>query len=255
MVFQTATIVQARAVCGSLMKTALVDGIIETNPVTAVKRPRTATTTEKYIPAPTRSRRFSMRPGTPSGRCRCWLRLRPGRVEVKSLHCVGVILRLTQTSFGSFVESTGIETQTAGRSYEFLDPKTQRSFRTIGLPDSVLVRLRGHRKAQLEYRFAHGTALVDLDLVFDNGDGSPLDPEGMTRAFKKLAAQAGCPKARLHDLRHAAATSMARGGVHPKAVSSALGHSSVAFTLGVYTSDWDEGGKQAANAIGDALGL
>ncbi|MDQ3784564.1 MAG: tyrosine-type recombinase/integrase [Actinomycetota bacterium] len=60
---------------------------------------------------------------------------------------------------------------------------------------------------------------------------------------------------RLHDLRHAVATQMARAGVHPKAVSSALGHSSVAFTLTTYTQDWNDGRKQAATAIGDALGL
>jgi integrase len=37
--------------------------------------------------------------------------------------------------------------------------------------------------------------------------------------------------------------------------SSILGHSSVAFTMDVYTEDWDEGTEQAASALGNALNL
>jgi len=43
------------------------------------------------------------------------------------------------------------------------------------------------------------------------------------------------PKTRLHDLRQALATALLIKGVHPKIVSEALGHSSVAFTLDTYS--------------------
>ena len=42
-------------------------------------------------------------------------------------------------------------------------------------------------------------------------------------------------KLRLLDLRHTHATLMLLAGVHPKIVSEMLGHSSVAFTLDVYS--------------------
>ena len=42
-------------------------------------------------------------------------------------------------------------------------------------------------------------------------------------------------KLRLHDLRHTHATLMLLAGGHPKIVSEMLGHSSVAFTLDVYS--------------------
>lgn len=43
---------------------------------------------------------------------------------------------------------------------------------------------------------------------------------------------------------------------HPHfTVGHLLGHSSVAFTLDVYTGDWDEGAAQAATALGEALDL
>ena len=45
----------------------------------------------------------------------------------------------------------------------------------------------------------------------------------------------GLQGARFHDLRHTFATLMLLAGVHPKIVSEMLGHSSVAFTLDVYS--------------------
>jgi integrase len=40
---------------------------------------------------------------------------------------------------------------------------------------------------------------------------------------------------RFHDLRHTYATLMMAAGVHPKIVSEALGHSTVAITLDTYS--------------------
>ena len=40
---------------------------------------------------------------------------------------------------------------------------------------------------------------------------------------------------RLHHLRHTHASLMLKAGVHPKIVSERLGHSSVPFTLDVYS--------------------
>lgn len=44
----------------------------------------------------------------------------------------------------------------------------------------------------------------------------------------------GVPDLRLHDLRHAFATRLLEASIHPKVVSEALGHSSVAFTMDTY---------------------
>jgi hypothetical protein len=56
-----------------------------------------------------------------------------------------------------------------------------------------------------------------VDLVCERGDGKPLDPDLMTKAFKRLAATAGLhPKTRLHDLRHAILTELGRRNIHPR---------------------------------------
>jgi len=73
------------------------------------------------------------------------------------------------------------------------------------------------------------------DLVFCCPDGTPLPPNSVTKAFRKLAKSLGMSRIRLHDLRHTHATIMLSQGVHPKVVSERLGHSSVAITLDTYS--------------------
>jgi hypothetical protein len=43
--------------------------------------------------------------------------------------------------------------------------------------------------------------------------------------------------------------------MHAHTVSTVMGHSSVAFTLDVYTDAWDEAAAQAAAALDNALSL
>ena len=131
----------------------------------------------------------------------------------------------------------------------FLDPKSPKAYRTVGLPAPVVERLRTHRREQIERRVALG-AWQELDLVVDRGDGGPLDPDSITKAFRRFSAKAGLdPKTTLHDLRHAALTEMGKAGVHPVIVSALAGHSDPAFTMRVYQHAWDEGAEQGAAAI------
>ncbi|MGH9053751.1 MAG: tyrosine-type recombinase/integrase [Acidimicrobiia bacterium] len=134
------------------------------------------------------------------------------------------------------------------------DPKTKRSRRDVALPPFAVERLRRWKVDQTERRLAAGPAWHDHGLVCERGDGSPIDPDAFSKAFKRLARHIGSPKTRLHDLRHAAATLMMERGVHPSVVSRSLGHASEAFTMAVYGHVRDEMLDQAADAIGDAYG-
>jgi len=71
-------------------------------------------------------------------------------------------------------------------------------------------------------------------LVFANYDGEPIDPSTLTHNFGRIVKCAGL-SARFHDLRHSYASLMLAAGVHPKIVSEALGHSTVAITLDIYS--------------------
>ena len=72
--------------------------------------------------------------------------------------------------------------------------------------------------------------------------------------IEDLGRRTGLPRFRLHDLRHAVATRLLEAGVHPKVVSEALGHSSVAFTPDVYSHVILSMGEQVAVAMEAALG-
>jgi integrase len=121
-----------------------------------------------------------------------------------------------------------------GTTY-FAGPKTQRSRRTIALDQVTLDVLRRHRAAQARERLALGPAYQDHDLVFCFQDGRPLDPDGVTQRFQRHAREARLPVLRFHDLRHTHATLGLQAEVHPKVMQERLGHSSVAFTLDIYS--------------------
>jgi integrase len=144
--------------------------------------------------------------------------------------------------------------QKVGGQVTFAKPKTDRSRRTVTLPAFTVERLKRHRKEQAERRLLLGAAWTDLDLVVDGGTGEHLDPDSLTHAFARITTAAGVPYVRLHDLRHAFATTLLVGGVHPKVVSEALGHASTAFTMDVYSHVLPTMGEQVAAAIETALG-
>ena len=63
------------------------------------------------------------------------------------------------------------------------------------------------------------------------------------------------PAAPIHTLRHSAAVSWLEAGVHIKAVSDLLGHSSIAITGGVYGHTSDETARAAVDGRAGRLGL
>ena len=74
------------------------------------------------------------------------------------------------------------------------------------------------------------------DFVFCHSDGSPLEPDKVTKDFKKMAKRAGMPGLRLHDLRHTHASLMLAEGVDLKIVSERLGHSNIGITGDLYST-------------------
>ncbi|MDP8922706.1 MAG: tyrosine-type recombinase/integrase [Chloroflexota bacterium] len=84
-------------------------------------------------------------------------------------------------------------------------------------------------------RAALGKSYTDLGLVFASETGTALDPDNVTKRFKRVLKRAGLPAAtRLHDLRHSGATMLLEAGEPVPAVSEYLGHASPAITMTIY---------------------
>ena len=115
-------------------------------------------------------------------------------------------------------------------------PKTARSSRVIALDHTTVAALAAHRDRQRAEAAAFGPGYRVSGFVFTNLNGDPMAPDRLTRIFKTLAAQAGLPPVRLHDLRHGAATLARAAGVDLRVVQDMLGHASIVLTADTYTS-------------------
>lgn len=102
-------------------------------------------------------------------------------------------------------------------------PKSSKSRRTVPIPASLRERLEARRRAP-------------ADLVFPSRNGAVLNPSNVNRALKRVAAGAGVPVLKFHDLRRTYASLLAEQGRRPEVIQRLLGHATVDLALRVYTS-------------------
>ena len=132
-------------------------------------------------------------------------------------------------------------------------PKTPHSVRVIALDRTTVAALAEHRDRQRAEAAAYGPGYRDSGYVFTCLNGDPMAPDRLTRTFKKLAALAGLPPIRLHDLRHGAASLALSAGVELKVVQEMLGHSSIVLTADTYTSVLPDVAHAAAEKVADLI--
>jgi len=109
---------------------------------------------------------------------------------------------------------------------KFVDPKSARSVRTIGMSDRLAAILLEH-KVSAPYS--------PYDLVFPSTDGTPMDPANVrNRALDPALHRAGLRRIRFHDLRHTFASVLINQGENLKYVQAQLGHSSIKTTVDRY---------------------
>ena len=114
--------------------------------------------------------------------------------------------------------------------------------RMLDLPEAALEALRSHRESP------RGNG----NFVFCRPGGGHLDPNLVTRVFKRTALRAGLDGVRFHDLRHTHASLLLAEGVHLKVVSERLGHSSIAITADIYSHVLPTVQRSAAERFGEA---
>ena len=70
--------------------------------------------------------------------------------------------------------------------------------------------------------------------VFTQPDGRPIDPDLLSKAFKKMVKEVGVPHLTPHGLRHQYATAAREAGIEMDIISRNMGHASVAITSDIY---------------------
>jgi integrase len=133
-------------------------------------------------------------------------------------------------------------------------PKTRQGRRTVAIAPMVVEALEAHRKRQAKEREFAGTRWVQTDYVFTSAVGTPIEPRNLTRRFQRLAASAGVPVTRFHDLRHFAASAQLIDGAPINAVQQQLGHSKASTTLDIYAHINQQVQRERATRMGVLLG-
>lgn len=110
--------------------------------------------------------------------------------------------------------------------YGFGSPKSSAGRRTIPLTPAFVKELRRHKMASKVNQ--HG-------LVFASQEGTPIDPDNLTRAWERSVRKAGLRHLGFHSLRHSAVSLLIeREGLNPKQLQTVVGHSSIQLTYDTY---------------------
>ena len=118
---------------------------------------------------------------------------------------------------------------------EFKEPKTSHSKRRVSMTAKLAEYLSEYKGEKESLSLHLGRLLKPDDLVFSNVEGKPIDPSVLSHNFTRIVKRVGLENVRFHDLRHTFASLMLLRGAKPKVISEALEHSSVAFTMDVYS--------------------
>jgi integrase len=228
---------------------AVRDGLLARNPAAQVGRPGVKRREAKYLPADTVT--ALLRAAEPS-RYYPALVLIAGtgirRGEAAALAWDAVDLDAGTMRIAATMSRVDGELVTT-------EPKTERSRRTVPLSPALVALLKKHREAQLEERLVAGNQWQDSGLVFTTELGGPVDPRNLLRVIEVAAKAVKLDGVGTHTLRHSAAVDWLESGVHIKAVSDLLGHSSIAITGDVYGHTSDDTARAAVDGLVNRLGL
>jgi integrase len=209
---------------------------------------------------PPRYERYEINPLTPEDAQTFLATIKGDRFEALYLTALGLGLRKGEVSalrwddidFPAQTVRINKTLQRVNSKLQLTELKTKRSRRALHLPKIVAESLQGHRKRQLEARMLAGDRWQETGLVFTTALGTPLDPAFVLRQFQQKLTEAGLPKQRFHDLRHACASLLLAQGEDLRTIMEVLGHSNIATTADIYTHILPAVKRQAAEKM-DAI--
>ena len=165
-------------------------------------------------------------------------------------------IRWEDVDFEKYTISVNQQIQRLKKQGVVFKPTTKNngSRRTIAISESVASVLKRQINIRKRDRLKFGILYHDHQLIFANEDGSPIDPDAISREFPRIIRRIeDFPKVRFHDLRHTHATLLLQQGEHPKIVSERLGHATISMTMDTYSHVMPNMQKAAAKKFDDFL--
>jgi integrase len=121
----------------------------------------------------------------------------------------------------------------------------QKTERALPISDATIQILLTHKRYQALQKAAWAE---DLDLVFPNSLGRPLDEKADRNSFKDLLRRAGTPNYELYQLRKTAFTAMA-SQTDLKTLMEYSGHTQVSTVMNSYVFATSESMTKAVNGM------
>lgn len=115
------------------------------------------------------------------------------------------------------------------------DTKTEKSRRTLALPQRCVEALKQHRKRQTRERLRAGELWQDHGLVFASRVGTPLTANNVIRAFRVVTKKAGLGEDWTpREMRHTFVSVLSDNDVVVEKIALLVGHDRTATTESVY---------------------
>lgn len=113
-------------------------------------------------------------------------------------------------------------------------PKTQSSYRTIGIGAQLVAILKEHKKRQEENKEFYGNHYVENDFVCTKENGDLITPYSLKYWQDKASEESGIDFT-FHSFRHTHATLLLENGAKEKAIQERLGHARIGTTMDTYS--------------------
>jgi integrase len=135
------------------------------------------------------------------------------------------------------------------------DTKTEKSRRTLALPQRCVEALRQHRKLQDRDRLRAGELWQDHGLVLASRIGTPLTANNVIRAFRIITKMAGLGEDWVpREMRHTFVSVLSANGVPVESIALLAGHDRSATTESVYRHEIRPALTQGAEVMDKIFG-
>ena len=150
-----------------------------------------------------------------------------------------------------------VQRQRVLKGYEVQErPQTKsRKGRPVSIDAGTVEVLRIQSQRQLDDADEWGDAWQATGHVFTREDGSPWHPDRARKLFEQAVKDVDVPRIRMHDLRHTWATLALRAGVNPKVVQERLGHANISITMDTYSHVLPDLQESAAELVASLVEL
>lgn len=132
-------------------------------------------------------------------------------------------------------------------------PKTEKSARTLFLPEPLKLSLMQHKDEQEQQKQVLGDKWQGGDWVFTQWNGTLMSLQTPSHWWKEFADKIGVTDVTFHGLRHTAASYMIKNHVPITTVSGVLGHANTTTTLNIYSHMIEDTKKGAIDVLTDVF--